>query len=238
MKKTKNIKIVFSFLAIVLVLIVASSSKVLSASSLNAEKRESLIKGINQINVETYALHQSRMERFEKLNTDLDSFIDEGSAKVSDDNILYLTNKTGFTSAELDSGLTGTKLEGLGKDFKEAEDEYGVNAILLMGMAKHESGNGTSSLATEKDNLFGFNAIDQDPIGAAKKFKNKGESILYVAKFLKDNYLNKDGKYFNGISTDGIGKLYATDPDWSKKVSNMMIEVSSSMLDEFERAGK
>lgn len=237
MIKKRKLKILFSFLSIVLVFIIASSSESLSSSSKNIEKRKNLIDGINQINIETMALHQSRMKRFDKLEKDLDEFIEKGSDEIDSDNLLYLTNKSGFTAVELESGLKETRLEGLGVDFKKAEDSYGVNAILLMAMAKHETGNGTSFLANEKNNLFGFNAVDHDPINAASKFKTKGESIMHVAKYLRDNYLNKEGKYYNGISTDGIGTLYASDPNWSKRVQGMMIEVSAYMLEEYERAG-
>lgn len=236
--KTKSKRIIFSLLSIALVLTIAIGTDYGSLASKQMEKRSSLIQGINKVNIQTMELYQSKMVRFDKLSKDLDDFKKNGSTGIKKDNTLYLTRKSGFTASELDSGLKGTKLEGLGADFKKAEDEFGVNAILLMAMAKHESGNGTSLLADEKNNLFGFNAIDQDPINAASKFKSKGESINHVAKFLKDNYLKKDGRFYNGVSTEGIGELYATDPDWSQKVSNMMVEVSQNMLNEYERAGK
>ena len=235
--KTKSKRIILSFLSIILVVTIAIGTDYGSLASNQVEKRSSLIEGINKINIQTLELYQSKMKRFDKLSKDLEAFKEMGSSGIKEDNILYLTNKTGFTASELDSALRGTKLEGLGVDFKKAEDETGVNAILLMAIAKHESGNGTSLLANEKNNLFGFNAIDQDPINAASKFKTKGESIMHVAKFLKENYLKKGARFYNGISTEGIGKLYATDPAWSKKVSNMMIEVSQNMMDEYERAG-
>lgn len=235
--KTKSKRIIFSLFAIVLVLTLVIGTDYGSLASKKVERRSSLIEGINKINIQTMELYQSKMKRFDKLTKDLNDFKVNGSSGIKENNILYLTNKSGFTAGELDSGLAGTKLEGLGEDFKKAEDEIGVNAILLMAMAKHESGNGTSLLADEKNNLFGFNAIDQDPINAANKFKDKGESIMHVAKFLKENYLTKEGRFYNGISTEGIGQLYATDPGWSKKVSNMMIEVSTNMLDEYEKAG-
>lgn len=235
--KTKSKRIIFSLLSIVLVLTIAIGTDYGSLASNQVEKRSSLIEGINKINIQTIELYQSKMKRFEKLSKDLKDFKKNGSSGIKSDNILYLTTKTEFTASELDSGLKGTKLEGLGVDFKKAEDEFGVNAIFLIAMAKHESGNGTSLLADEKNNLFGFNAIDQDPINAASKFKTKGDSIKHVAKFLKENYLKKEGRFYNGISTEGIGQLYATDPEWSHKVSNMMMEVSQNMLDDYERAG-
>lgn len=232
MEKYKKIKIsIFSFLAIVLVLIISSGIEKSSFASNSSQMRNKMMRGIEKINKETLALKQSKIKRYEKLENDLKEFREKGSENISEDSYLYLLNKTDFTSDELENGLKNTNLTGLGKDFKDAEDKYEINAILLMAMAKHETGNGNSYLAKEKNNLFGFNAIDQNPIDAADKFKTKGESIDYVAKFLKENYLNKDGKFYNGISTSSIGKLYASDPYWSEKVDYMMKEVSVNILE-------
>ena len=229
----KRFKISFlSFLAIVLVLVISTGLEKSSLAAKNKGKRDSLINGVNEISNETLTLRQSRIERFEKLEKDYKELNDKGSDELSKTSMLYLTNKTNLTAEELEYGLKNTNLQGLGKDFKKAEEKYEVNAILLMGMAKHETGNGHSYLAKAKNNLFGFNAIDQDPINSANTFKDKGESIDHVAKFLKENYLSEDGKYYNGISTKSIGKLYASDPEWSNKVDYMMTEVCRNILQE------
>lgn len=229
----KRFKISFlSFLAIVLVLVISTGLEKSSLAAKNRGKRDSLINGVNEISNETLTLRQSRIERFEKLEKDYKELNDKGSDELSKTSMLYLTNKTNLTAEELEYGLKNTNLQGLGKDFKKAEEKYEVNAILLMGMAKHETGNGHSYLAKTKNNLFGFNAIDQDPINSANTFKDKGESIDHVAKFLKENYLSEDGKYYNGISTKSIGKLYASDPEWSNKVDYMMREVCRNILQE------
>lgn len=231
--KKKRFKISFlSFLAIVLVLVISTGLEKSSLAAKNKGKRDSLINGVNEISNETLTLRQSRIERFEKLEKDYKELNDKGSDDLSNTSMLYLTNKTNLTAEELEYGLKNTNLQGLGKDFKKAEEKYEVNAILLMGMAKHETGNGHSYLAKTKNNLFGFNAIDQDPINSANTFKDKGESIDHVAKFLKENYLSEDGKYYNGISTKSIGKLYASDPEWSNKVDYMMREVCRNILQE------
>ena len=231
--KKKRFKISFlSFLAIVLVLVISTGLEKSSLAAKNKGKRDSLINGVNEISNETLTLRQSRIERFEKLEKDYKELNDKGSDDLSKTSMLYLTNKTNLTAEELEYGLKNTNLQGLGKDFKKAEEKYEVNAILLMGMAKHETGNGHSYLAKTKNNLFGFNAIDQDPINSANTFKDKGESIDHVAKYLKENYLSEDGKYYNGISTKSIGKLYASDPEWSNKVDYMMREVCRNILQE------
>ena len=199
------------------------------------EAKSSLKDGINQINYQTSLLRQSKAIKYEKLASDLEEFSQKGSSGIDSTNTLYLLNTGQFSEEELESAIENTGLEGLGKDFKAAEDKYGVNAILLMAMAKHETGNGTSELFKDKNNLFGFNAIDADPYNKASKFTTPADSINTVAKHLKENYLSPDGQYYNGVSTDGIGISYATDPDWARKVNWMMIEVSQNMIDSFEK---
>ena len=221
---------------------ISLSLLIIPISTANAAKDDTqanLHKGINKISYESRLLVKSRAEKYDQLQKDVDEFYDKGSSKISSDNMLYLLKTNDFTAEELDTALEGTGLAGLGKDFKNAEDTYGVNAILLMAMAKHETGNGTSELFLEKNNLFGFNAVDLDPYNQATDFKTPGDSIDTVAKHLKEKYLSSRGDYYNGISTDAIGKSYATDPDWSKKVNWMMIEVSNNMIDQFnQEAGK
>ncbi len=191
--------------------------------------------GLKQISEETMNLKDMRDIRFGKLKKDLDDFTEKGSTKISEKSYFYPLNPTNFTEEEIEWGIENTGLKGLGKEFRDAGLEVGVNPILLMAMAKHETGNGTSELFKNKRNLFGFNAVDHDPYNQATDFKNERESIFTVAKHLKNEYLNKDGKFYNGISTNGIGTLYATDPDRSKKVDWMMIEVTREMILNYEK---
>lgn len=204
------------------------------ASEVKVNRKEALLLGLKQISDETKNLKDMRDIRFEKLKKDLDDFIEKGPTKIEDTSDFYPLNLTQFSTEELGWGLRGTNLLGLEKDFKDASKEEGVNPILLMAMAKHETGNGTSELYKNKKNLFGFNAVDHDPYNLATDFKDERASIFTVAKHLKNEYLSEDGKFYNGVSTNGIGKLYATDPDWSKKVDWMMIEVVRSMIKGYE----
>lgn len=204
------------------------------ASEVKVNRIENLLLGLKQISEEAMNLKDMRDVRFEKLKKDLDNFIDKGSSKLSEKSDFYPLNPTQFSKEELGWGLVGTNLLGLEKDFKDASEQEGVNPILLMAMAKHETGNGTSELFLEKKNLFGFNAVDQDPYNLATDFDSERASIFTVAKHLKNEYLNEKGKFYNGISTEGIGTLYATDPDWSKKVDWMMIEVTRAMIKGYE----
>lgn len=133
--------------------------------------------------------------------------------------------KSNYSAEYIDSKLKGTPLEGLGEDFKKAEDIYGVNSIILMSMAKLESNFGRSKIAIDKNNLFGYQAYDSSPYKSAKEYDTKRDSIYDVAKHLSKNYLNSTGNYFNGYSVDAIGIKYSTDKNWSSKIKKIASEL-------------
>ncbi len=129
---------------------------------------------------------------------------------------------SGASAADIDARLAGTGLEGLGDSFVEAEQKHHINAWFLAGLAIHESGYGSSKIATEKNNVFGFQAYDASPYASARSFATKAEGIDVVAKYISENYITTGGKYYNGVSIDGIGKRYATDPNWSTAIKRHM----------------
>lgn len=152
-----------------------------------------------------------------------------------------VTHLSGATPAEIDAAFEGTALHGMGNAFVKAEKKHGVNAWFLASVATLESGYGTSKIARDKNNLFGFAAYDHAPYSSAKHFRTREEGVDYVADFLSGEYLNNDGRYFKGLSVDAVGKSYATDPNWADKVSVLMNQLSrhqkidGSYSDEGER---
>lgn len=133
-------------------------------------------------------------------------------------NTSNVTQKSTMSVSEMEQKLKGTALEGLAGAFKKAEENHGVNAVFLIGLAIHESDFGNSRLAKEKNNLFGFKAYDRSPYRSAQRFGSLSEGIDEVAGYLAKNYLRKDGKYYNGLSIRDIGKRYATDPRWAQGI--------------------
>lgn len=129
---------------------------------------------------------------------------------------------SGASAEEIDAKLIGTGLEGLGSAFVEAENNYGVNAWFLTGLAIHESAYGSSKIAVDKNNVFGFQAYDSSPYESARTFSSKQEGVDHVAKYISEAYLTPGGTYYNGVSIDSIGKRYATDPNWSNAVKKHM----------------
>lgn len=151
----------------------------------------------------------------------------EEQKQVSNLNISFdmnLLTKSNITIEELQKGFANTNMQGLEQYFINAENETGINAIYLAGLATHESGWNTSDFARERNNLFGWQSYDSN-LNATKRFASKEESIMTVARALKRMYLSENGCYFNGYTISGISKRYASDKQHNQKVFRNMQKI-------------
>ena len=117
--------------------------------------------------------------------------------------------------------------------FYKAEQKYKVNGIFIAAIGIHESAWGTSKIASDKNNLFGFTAYDSDPYNSATSFDNYESAINKVAEALSTKYLhvagtkiNDDltatGTYFNGTTAKAVNTRYASDKNWANAVFKWM----------------
>nr|WP_240542711.1 glucosaminidase domain-containing protein [Exiguobacterium qingdaonense] len=144
-----------------------------------------------------------------------------------------IRNPSPYSAKELDRYLRSidSPLAGEGKSFKQAEDTFGINALFLLAVAGHESRYGTSDIAKEKRNLFGFRATDDDPSGNATTFETYKESIqaaatLFATKYVKGPYARGD---YPGNKQEGINIFYASDPYWGEKVAGTMYSIDREL---------
>lgn len=178
----------------------------------------------------------------------------------SEENITYSKNelleKINFgMDLSIQSGLSLEQFEQIfenqardkNKIFKEnakyfyyAEEQYNINGVFLAAIAIHESAWGTSAIARNKNNLFGYAAYDRDPYNSASNFTNCAEGIDLVARMLMKNYLNSagtqladgsiaTGKYYNGKTVSDVNKRYATDKNWANCVYRWMETLYNSV---------
>ena len=148
---------------------------------------------------------------------------------------LDMRSATSYSSAQLDSILStamanawvdasSSKLTGTGSSFAVYQNTYNVNALLSMGIAVNESAWGTSWICTEKNNLFGLNAVDTAPGQSADAFTSVDECIRdFMANWMADGYLSSSdwrnhGEYL-GNKGGGINVSYASDPYWGEKAA-------------------
>ena len=117
--------------------------------------------------------------------------------------------------------------------FYNMDKKYNINGIFLASMAAHESAWGTSQIARDKKNLFGYGSYDSTPYESSFSFNDYSECIETVAKSLVKYYLNPPGTriydgetaagtYFNGPSLSGVNTRYASDQEWHTKVYKYM----------------
>ena len=106
--------------------------------------------------------------------------------------------------------------------FYNAEQTYRVNGIFIAAVGIHESAWGTSYLAKEKNNLFGYKAYDRDPINSAQDFDSYADAINVVAEALHKNYLTPTGSFYNGTTIESVNQKYASDKAWHEKVYSYM----------------
>ena len=115
------------------------------------------------------------------------------------------------------------------KYFYYVEKVYGINGVFVAAVGIHESGWGTSRIATNKKNLFGYGAYDMNAYASAYKYDGYVAGIDMIARVLMKNYLNPKGtsiyngevatgKYYNGNNLAGVNKKYATDTNWDDGV--------------------
>ena len=150
-------------------------------------------------------------------------------------NNLSFRSKSNYTADEINRYITAhtdsdSKLRNLGAALKEAENTYGVNALLTLSVAINESGWGQSRIAKDKNNLFGMGAIDSDPYNGAYKYPSTRESVLdFTKNFISNQYANpRDWKYwgaFLGNKNLGANVKYASDPFWGEKAASYAMQI-------------
>ncbi|HHX87941.1 MAG TPA: hypothetical protein GX693_07185 [Firmicutes bacterium] len=128
--------------------------------------------------------------------------------------------------------LNACALQGTGEAFARAEEQYGINSLVLAAIAYLESGGGTSRIAREKNNLFGLGAGSSNPYANARSFASKEESIYYAASLLRNSYLSRGSRFYSGDSLQHIGVYYAADPQWATKVSGAMSRIARAAIPE------
>ena len=157
---------------------------------------------------------------------------------------MYLSNhsKTAYSSVNIDEYIRNnmgynmdvyghvasdktSRLYGSGTFFYYAQQKYGVNAILSLSLSRNETGNGRSYLAINKNNGFGLNAVDSNPINGANWYATYGSSILgYASKWITYGFAHpRDWRYFGpqfGDKWIGMNVKYASDTYWSEKMAS------------------
>ncbi len=193
-------------------------------------------------------LHQDALDkdRLKEKNASLEQMLEKSEALFMQrqQTFIYILSGKGATMPVLSSSgftedmyeqawsnLGAYGLAGTGEAITAAEHETGVNGLVLAAIAYLESGGGSSQIAVEKNNLFGLGAFDANPYSHALAFENKKESVYFAADLLSRKYLSREGRYYHGDDLHAVGRFYASDPQWTNKVSRTMAIIAGALLE-------
>lgn len=150
-----------------------------------------------------------------------------------------LSKPSGLTLEQFKKVLSNNKqdkrsvFEDNAEYFYYVEQQYGINGIFVAAIGIHESAWGTSKIATNKKNLFGYGAYDMSAYSSAYSYNGYVAGIDMISRVLVKHYLNPKGtsiyngevatgKYYCGKTISAVNKRYATDKNWNNGVYKWM----------------
>lgn len=152
---------------------------------------------------------------------------------------MNLMQPSGFTLEQFKKVLSNNSQDKNGvfeenaKYFYYIEQQYGLNGVFVAAIGIHESAWGTSKIATNKKNLFGYGAYDMSAYSSAYSYNGYAAGIDMIARVLVKYYLNPKGtsiyngevatgRYYCGKTVSAVNKRYATDKNWNNGVYKWM----------------
>ena len=174
-----------------------------------------------------------------------ESYEEENNSNNSDNSSITplsfdmsLNKPSGLTLDQFKKVLSDSKdknkiFEKNAEYFYYIEKQYNINGVFVAAVGIHESSWGTSKIALQKHNLFGYGAYDSNPYNGAYNFTDYSECIDLIARVFVKYYINPagtsiydgekaSGKYYNGPTLSGVNKKYATDKNWANGVYEQM----------------
>ena len=150
-----------------------------------------------------------------------------------------LSKPSGFSLEQFKNVLSNNSqdknkvFENNAEYFYYIEQQYGINGVFVAAIGIHESAWGTSKIARDKKNLFGYGAYDMSAYSSAYSYNGYAAGIDMIARVLVKHYLNPKGtsiydgekatgRFYNGKTLTAVNKRYATDKNWSSSVYKWM----------------
>lgn len=130
-----------------------------------------------------------------------------------------ITEPSGITYKQLSYALNNTKLSAYIDSFLSVEKHYNINALAMVGIVANESAWLTSDRTLRQNNVTGYAVYSDSSEGAS--FSSIDESILKTAELLAKDYIDPQGKHYNGLSVSDINIMYSSDSEWYDTVSSI-----------------
>lgn len=138
------------------------------------------------------------------------------------------------TAADLDNRLKGTKLEGKGQMFMDAQEKYGINALFLMGIVQGESGYGNAPAVEPNGSVHKYNIAGLKSGKKSPRYINPDsyeDCIASLCKNLHKHYISK-GK----TTISSIAAIYAPgNKKWAPKTTKAMNDLAAAIVKDYAR---
>ncbi|WP_435154702.1 glucosaminidase domain-containing protein [Haladaptatus sp. DFWS20] len=151
-----------------------------------------------------------------------------------------LTNTENISGSNLDYAIqqvrSDSPLIGLGDTWVDVGNQEGINPVYMAAHAAWESAWGTSNIAQDKNNIYGWKAYDSCPYSCAESFSSKSQCIRTVIPVIRDEYLTLGGDHYYssyGPTLRGMNQDYATDLSWAEGIRDVM----NSFADHIDSGG-
>lgn len=115
--------------------------------------------------------------------------------------------------------LKDTKLSKYIDSFLTVEKTHNINALAMIGIVANESAWLTSNRTLRQNNVTGYAVYSNDSKGTT--FSSIEECIVKTGELLKEDYINKNGKHYKGLSISDINIMYSSDEEWDNTVSSI-----------------
>lgn len=164
-----------------------------------------------------YEKEQERIKKEQQKQRDIECYYDPSN----------ITIPSGISVNRAYELLAGTSYQTweIAQAYVEAEQtEPKVNAIFNISMARMESGHGFSPLSKNNNNITSITVSPDN----YKFFSTKYDCIIETNNLLKNSYLNPNGDWFTGYSTEAVGYHYYGKFDgenWAEKVDQMTLYI-------------
>jgi beta-N-acetylglucosaminidase len=125
----------------------------------------------------------------------------------------------------------------------DAQMETGMSALALLAIAAQESGRGTSDIAKGKNNLWGWNATNENPYDDAVTFERVSEGARdYANKYMNTYYDGYGAKSIysagTGNNPSGNGYAYKYDSSGNLVIDEQWADAINEIMGEFYNTAK
>ena len=151
------------------------------------------------------------LEQELKTNSSFNSFVHFNPNNINE--------PSGVSYEQLAYALKDTKLSAYIDSFLTVEKNYGINSLAMIGIVANESAWLNSDRTQRQNNVTGYAVYSDSSKGVS--FSSIDESILTTAKLLQTDYINPQGRFYNGLSVSDVNIMYSSDAKWNSTVASV-----------------